>query len=49
MSMFNNQPMQSDNQQIDNLVKELTLAREQSFLGDYEASLAQFKMIMTKV
>ena len=40
--------MMNDNG-INNLVKELQMAREQSVLGEYEQSLASFKIIMKKI
>lgn len=38
-----------DNTNIDNMVKELQLAREKSILGEYESSFELFKFIMTKI
>jgi hypothetical protein len=37
------------NKSIDNLVKELQIAREQSVLGDYEESTRSFDNIKKKI
>ena len=47
--MNGNDLMIQDFKNVDNLVKELQLAREKSVLGEYEESVASFKIIMKKV
>ena len=41
--------MLPDNNNIDTLVDDLTMAREFSVLGDYSQSLDHFKAVMTKI
>ena len=41
--------MDSLTKSIQNLSKQLTLAREMAILGDYDNALAEFKLIFTQV
>ena len=46
---MNNQNMIQDNQNVDNLAKELQMARELAILGQYDDAMSSFKTIVTKI
>lgn len=46
---MNNHNMVQDNQNVNNLAKELQMAREMAILGQYEESMSSFKQIVTKI